>query len=128
VAFQLASQHINRDRDDSRYSSETIPRLKVEYQLTRAIFFRFVGQYTARERDALYDDQGRLIVIDGTPTTPTTSNDFRTDWLFSYRPIPGTLLYLGYGSTLTESDPFAFDSMARTTDGFFFKISYLFRL
>ena len=50
------------------------------------------------------------------------------DWLFSYRPIPGTLVYLGYGSTMQEPDAFQFNALERTTDGFFAKISYLFRL
>ena len=56
------------------------------------------------------------------------SNEFRMDWLFSYRPIPGTLVYLGYGSTMQEPDAFRFNELERTTDGFFAKISYLFRL
>jgi len=50
------------------------------------------------------------------------------DWLFSYRPIPGTLVYLGYGSTMQEPEDFQFSDLQRTTDGFFAKISYLFRL
>src|SRR5689334_20159874 len=31
-----------------------------------------------------------------------TSNRLRADWLFSYQPNPGTVLFAGYGSTLTE--------------------------
>jgi len=48
--------------------------------------------------------------------------------LFSYRPVPGTLVYLGYGSTLEEPREFRFQDLRRTRDGFFGKISYLFRL
>jgi hypothetical protein len=50
------------------------------------------------------------------------------DWLFSYRPVPGTLVYLGYGSTSREPDEFRFRGLTRTQDGFFGKISYLFRM
>jgi hypothetical protein len=128
VAFQMNKQHITRARDGSRFSDEIIPRLKIEYQLTRAIFFRFVGQYTARERDALYDRDGNPILISNVLQTATVTNEFRTDWLFSYRPTPGTLLYLGYGSTMTEPDAFQFHDLQRTADGFFGKVSYLFRL
>jgi hypothetical protein len=47
---------------------------------------------------------------------------------FSYRPVPGTLVYLGYGSTMEEPREFRFQDVRRTKDGFVGKISYLFRL
>jgi len=50
------------------------------------------------------------------------------DWLFSYRPVPGTLFYFGYGSTMTEADEFRFGNLRRNRDGFFAKLSYLFRM
>jgi len=130
VAFQYTQLVIHRTRDDSRFSREAIPRLKVEYQLSRAVFVRFVGQYTARERDALYDGAGNAILVDSVVAGPLTTNDLRTDFLFSYRPTPGTLVYLGYGASLTEPDAFGFDrsQLHRTGDGFFAKLSYLFRL
>ena len=58
----------------------------------------------------------------------STSNEFRMDWLFSYRPTPGTLFYLGYGSTLEEPEEFRFRDLQRRVDGFFAKASYLFRI
>jgi hypothetical protein len=128
VSLQATRLMIDRRRDGSRFSTETIPRLKVEYQLTRAIFFRLVGQYTARDRDALYDVSGFPIYINGAVAADTVTNEFRMDWLFSYRPSPGTLVYLGYGSTLDEPQAFRFNALARTSDGFFAKVSYLFRL
>jgi hypothetical protein len=128
VAAQYLRNTIDRSRDGSRFSAEDIPRLKVEYQASRAIFFRFVGQYAARQRDALMDAAARPIAVGGTLADETASNDFRVDWLFSYRPSPGTLIYLGYGSSLTEPDAFAFGSdLRRTTDGFFLKVSYVLR-
>lgn len=126
--FQLSRQTLDRSRDGSRFSTETIPRLKVEYQLTRAIFFRFVGQYSAREQAPLLDRAGNPIVVAGVKDPGITQNEFRMDWLFSYRPVPGTLVYLGYGSTLEEPNDFRFRDLHRTTDGVFAKLSYLFRL
>jgi hypothetical protein len=130
VALQYTQLVIERDRDGSRFSREAIPRLKVEYQLSRAVFVRFVGQYTARERDALYDAAGQPILVSGVMTTALTTNDLRTDLLFSYRPTPGTLFYVGYGASMTEPEAFSFDreQLRRTSDGFFAKASYLFRL
>jgi hypothetical protein len=37
-------------------------------------------------------------------------------------------VYLGYGSTMSEPDDFRFRDLRRTSDGFFGKLSYLFRL
>jgi len=48
--------------------------------------------------------------------------------LFSYKPTPGTVVFLGYGSSLTEADAFRFRHLTRTADGFFLKLSYLFRM
>ena len=55
-------------------------------------------------------------------------NDFKVDWLFSYRPNPGTVVYAGYGSSLAEPGAFRFRDLDRVNDGFFVKLSYLFRM
>jgi hypothetical protein len=128
TTLQYARLTINRQRDDTRFSTENIPRVKVEYQLNRAIFFRVIGQYAARYRSPLEDREGNTILVNGTADTGFTSNELRVDWLFSYRPIPGTLVYFGYGSTMQEPQQFEFNNLERTTDGFFAKVSYLFRL
>lgn len=125
--LQLSRLIINRAGDGSRFSSETIPRLKIEYQVSPPIFVRFVGQYAARSRSPLRDQDGNPILINSVIDTGETSNQFSADWLFSYRPVPGTLVYLGYGSTLEEPREFRFQNLRRTRDGFFGKISYLFR-
>jgi hypothetical protein len=127
TSLQFSRLTLDRSYDNSRFSSETIPRLKVEYQMTRAIFFRLVGQYAARSRTALLDRDGNRILTGGVLDTGSKSNEFTTDWLFSYRPIPGTLAYFGYGSTMVEPNEFRFSELRRTRDGFFGKISYLFR-
>lgn len=127
-ALQFTRLTLDRRRDGSRFSSETIPRLKVEYQLNRSVFFRFIGQYAARSRSPLEDRQGRPILVGGVQDQGSVQNEFRMDWLFSYRPVPGTLVYLGYGATMEEPQEFRFGDLRRTADGFFGKVSYLFRL
>jgi hypothetical protein len=122
-------QRLNRASDGSWFSTANIPRLKVEYQLTRATFFRYVGQYTAQQIDALRDPRsGDTLVVGGTRQVRQTQTEFRNDFLFSYRPVPGTVLFFGYGTSLTEPEPFNFGRLTRTGDGFFLKVSYLFRM
>ena len=105
-----------------------IPRLKVEYQLTRSIFVRVVAQYTASKREPLIDPAtGRTLYVGGTPSSESVSNSLRADWLFSYRPTPGTVFFAGYGNTMTEPDPLRFQQLRRVNDAFFVKASYLFR-
>ena len=128
AAFQLTRLTIDRTRDGSRFSDEIIPRLKVEYQVSRAVFLRFIGQYSARERSAGVDRLGRPILISGVRDLGTDANEFQMDWLFSYRPSPGTLLYLGYGSTYSDLDPRRSTGLQRGADGLFGKVSYLFRM
>ncbi len=127
-SLQFSRLTIARRTDGSRFSSETIPRVKLEYQVSPPIFVRLVGQYTARSRSPLRDRNGDPILVNGVLDAGDTTNEFSTDWLFSYRPVPGTLVYLGYGSTLQEPREFRFQDLHRTRDGFFGKISYLFRL
>jgi Domain of unknown function (DUF5916) len=127
-SLQFSRLTIARKSDGSRFSAETIPRIKVEYQVSPPIFLRLVGQYAARSRSPLRDRNGNPILVDGVLDPGEITNDFSTDWLFSYRPVPGTLVYLGYGSTLEEPQQFRFQQLHRTRDGFFGKISYLFRL
>ncbi|MBI4503128.1 MAG: carbohydrate binding family 9 domain-containing protein [Gemmatimonadetes bacterium] len=124
----------NRESDGTRFSTQHIPRVKIEYQLSRPVFIRLVGQYNVDQRDALRDpltgfpllqrnSSGRFLA-----TTVRSINDLRIDWLFSFRPNPGTVVFFGYGSSLTETDPFAFSDVRRVRDGFFVKLSYLFRV
>ena len=122
-------QRITRARGGRRFSTADIPRVKVEYQLTRAIFFRYIGQYFAQNQAALADPRtGQPILVNGAPAGPTTLNDFRSDVLFSYKPTPGTVFFFGYGASLDEPDAFRFRGMKRAGDGFFLKASYLYRL
>ncbi|HWC74597.1 MAG TPA: DUF5916 domain-containing protein [Gemmatimonadales bacterium] len=129
VDAQWTHQTLHRAVDGSWFSTADIPRLKLEYQLRRDIFFRYVGQYTMQKVDSLRDPRyGYPLVVNGVPQTGATQREFRNDFLFSYRPIPGTVLFVGYGASLTEPESFNSGRLTRTSDGFFLKGSYLFRL
>ena len=132
------SDRYTRRGDGAEMATTRIPRLKVEYQLSRAIFLRFVGQYNAVTDSPLLDPRT------GTPIYRLSSgsyvparrfiagggsaNDVRVDWLFSYRPTPGTVFFAGYGSSLTEAEALRFDGLRKRDDVFFVKASYLFRM
>jgi len=124
---------LNRISDDSRFSTANIPRLKLEYQLSRPLFVRFVGQFQSQERAALLDPlSGNPILLFGNGAyqiaSPTSSNDLRVDWLVSYRPTPGTVVFAGYGSGYVGLEGYSLQGLERTDDGLFLKVSYLFRL
>ena len=132
VSATYVSSTFMRRSDDERSAFTHIPRLKVEYQLARPLFVRVVSQYTATRREPLRDPRtGEILLITsgGTtaPSTQSTTNVLRTDWLISYRPAPGTVLFLGYGGSMSEPDPLAFQQLRRTNDSFFVKASYVFR-
>ena len=126
-------QFYTRRTDGSTVGNGHIPRVKVEYQLTRSIFFRVVGQYATSFQDTLRDDARNgdpLLLRQGTTYVRQlggTSNTFQADWLFSNVPSPGTVLYMGYGSTMTEPTSFRFNRLERVQDGMFVKLSYVFR-
>ncbi|MBV6522511.1 MAG: hypothetical protein MNPFHGCM_02659 [Gemmatimonadaceae bacterium] len=121
-----------RWRDNTTLSRASVPRIKVEYQVSRPLFLRFVGQYDSRTRDALRDPRTDLPIVtvrNGviSPAMEVTTHDLRVDWLVSFVPNPGTVVFAGYGASLTEPDAFRFHDMQRVRDGFFVKLSYLFR-
>jgi len=122
-------QRLTRARDGGRFLTANIPRLKLEYQLTRSIFVRYIGQYFAEDQVALRDPRsGQPLLVNGDTARAIVTNDFRNDVLFSYKPTPGTVVFLGYGASLTEAEAFRFRDLSRTADGFFLKLSYLFRM
>ncbi len=124
--------HYTRSRDATTLSRATVPRMRLEYQLSRALFLRFVGQYDNRVRDALRDPRTELPIAISNGSTfvragKTFTRDFRVDWLINFVPSPGTVVFAGYGSSLTEPDAFRFRELERVRDGVFVKVSYLFR-
>jgi hypothetical protein len=132
-SLTYVSSAFNRRSNGERTAFTRIPRVKIEYQLARPIFVRVVSQYTATLRAPLRDPrtgEPLFVTSNGTfvPSAASASNSLRTDWLFSYRPNPGTVFFLGYGGSMSETDPLAFQNLRRTGDSFFVKASYVFRM
>jgi hypothetical protein len=129
-------QYVGRRTDGSTVNIWRSPRLKIEYQLSRPIFLRLVGEYTTERRDALRDDTrtgAPILVFDSEAntyvrTTAFGRRSFRGDFLFSYQPNPGTVLFAGYGSTLRDPSQLGRAGLLRAEDGFFLKLSYLFQM
>ncbi len=130
----LQYQDYWRRTDHSLAGRNVIPRLEVEYQLSRAIFVRVVGEYDLAEHDDLRDETRTFdpLIIDGQLASATRSHSLHGDFLFSYRPNPGTVLFLGYGSMADGApDPtarFTWQPLRRMSDYVFVKYSYLFRM
>jgi len=117
-----------RTADKSEFAVTVIPRVRLEVQPNRALFFRVVGEYRSQRQDALTDPAtGYPIQVSGVPAAASDLHRLRMDWLASYEPTPGTVAFLGYGST-QEADPNAIDQALRLqNDSFFLKVAYLFR-
>ncbi|MGD8278376.1 MAG: DUF5916 domain-containing protein [Gemmatimonadota bacterium] len=113
-----------------------IPRLKLEYQVSRPVFVRLVGEYdmnfqddlrdaSRTERPVLFCQAGPLACQ---PARGYRRGRFRTDALFSYQPTPGTVFFAGYGASMGADDTLSPGALRRSADGFFLKLSYLFRM
>jgi hypothetical protein len=137
ATYQL--QEVRRRSDGSLVNLQKIPRLKVEYQISRPVFVRLVGEYTTERQDSLRDDtrtEAPLLIFDPevgefVRAGAFRNRSFRGDALLSYQPTPGTVLFAGYGNTLRDPvDPRAplLTGLRRAEDGFFLKVSYLFRM
>lgn len=137
VDGRLGYSILRRGSDGSRYSRAVVPRLRVEYQLTRALALRGLAQYAVEEVDVLRAPDGGEYLREGEPFRVRRGNfpsylepqlnPLRLDVLLSYRPSPGTVAFLGYGREVTDDEAFRFAGLQPRADGLFFKISYLFR-
>src|SRR5262249_14665191 len=121
----------HRHDDGTTVARQEIPRVDAEYQLTRGLFIRLVGQYDAQYQDSLRDDsrsQDPIFIRSATTgvisrASAGTSNVFTGSVLFSYQPIPGTVAFFGYGNDAIEPQTFHFTGLTRTADSFFIKLS-----
>ena len=131
-------QSYRRKTDGSSVRSTHIPRLKAEYQLTRSILFRVVGEYSSTVVDSLRDDSRTndpILIEDPADgiykrslALATSDNQLRTEFLFSFQPGPGTVFFAGYNGGYDAVNRYQFDDLTRSNTGFFLKASYLFRL
>jgi hypothetical protein len=129
VGGLLAWSRITRSRDGSEFAEAVIPRLKVEVQPHRSLFARVVAEYQAERTDTWRDARTGLPLRpgDGVPVPPVDRGRLRVDVLLSYEPTPGTVAFVGYGSSLEERAGARSDTLTRQNDGFFLKLAYLFR-
>jgi hypothetical protein len=130
------AQYYWRHSNGSLVARTVIPRLDVEYQLTRAIFIRVVGQYVAAYQDSLEDDSRTDLPIYIKNTTTgiisraslQNSNVLSGQFLFSYQPVPGTVAFVGYDNDSNEPYALHLTDLHRQADSFFVKFSYLIRM
>jgi hypothetical protein len=134
IGTLLRYQRFVRARDGSLFSTQIVPRLRLEYQFSRALFLRFVGQMESRDRSALRDPRTEQPLFrrsaSGSLVRQSARRSLlgRADWLISYLPSPGTVVYLGYGTGVDATETMRPIDVQRTTDGAFVKFSYLYRV
>jgi hypothetical protein len=135
VSQSYVLQSYRRRSDGSLAGESQIPRLKVEYQLSRSMLVRAVGEYASIRQDDLRDESRTndpLLVRRGDGSfvrlSGYRSNQFRPELLFAYTPVPGTVFFAGYGGTLEEDDAYRFRRLRRQQDQLFVKLSYLLRV
>ncbi len=97
------------EETDAKYFDLHIVRGRLVYQVNQYLFFRAISQYNS------------------------LSKVWSSNFLASFTYIPGTVVHFGYGNVFervrwdgTEYVPH--DNYLRTSSGFFFKASYLWRL
>ncbi|HJQ21008.1 MAG TPA: hypothetical protein VJ867_11720, partial [Gemmatimonadaceae bacterium] len=133
VDGSLDYQDFWRRSDGTLAGRNVIPRVKLEYQLTRAVFVRAVGEYDRFEHADLRDETRTFypLAIGSVPAIAMRDRSLHGDYLLSYRPTPGTVFFMGYGSVaLGEPDAaqrYAWQPIIRRSDDLFVKLSYLFR-
>ncbi|HRP08255.1 MAG TPA: DUF5916 domain-containing protein, partial [Gemmatimonadales bacterium] len=130
LGIALTAQQLRRERDGSEFARTILPRLRLEVQPSRALFFRVIGEYRSERQAALVDPASGLpitIGVSGHQPPAQATDRLRMDWLASYEPTAGTVFFLGYGSTLNGDRPLTFRRLERVDDAFFMKAAYLFR-
>ena len=70
---------------------------------------------------------GQTLYIDGAAQLAQKFNGLRLDLLASLEPTPGTVAFLGYGSSLETDREFSISRLSRRNDGFFLKLAYQLR-
>jgi Domain of unknown function (DUF5916) len=135
IAATWAWETYDRRTDGTRVQSRNVPRVRLEYQVSRQMFVRVIGEVVTIKQDSLRDDSRTNLPIyfrnrDGSLTRAAAFNRARgrLDFLFSYLPTPGTVVYFGYGNTSRADRPGGTQGLQPSRDVFFAKISYLFRL
>jgi hypothetical protein len=134
IQAEIGARHVTilRSLDESKYSSATIPRLQIRYQLSRALYVRSIGEYSTQSRgdlldpvtgEAVYSCNGGTCAV----RRGSDAHDFRIEGLLGYEPTPGTVLFFGYTRQFEDTSAFTFERVRSVADGLFLKLSYRFR-
>lgn len=128
LSLTTTYQRIDRALDGSEFARTILPRIRAEFQPTRAFFLRGIVEYRTERRSALRDARtGEPVTISGETLPDFVGNTMRLDLLASYQPVPGTVAFLGYGASLDGADRFRLGDFSRTADGLFVKLAYQIR-
>ena len=116
-----------------QYSAATIPRIRAQYQFSKALFLRSIFEYSHRDQEPLLNPVSGLPLescIGDTCSALSGAHglDIHVEVLLSYEPSPGTVMYVGYTREMEDSAAFRFQRVSPQADGLFAKVSYRFRL
>ena len=125
---------IYRPTDGTRVLLQDVATGTLEYQLSRAFQLRVISSYSLDSRPDLRDDSRTnlpLVFKSGTTYVPLLAHDIRglqTNFLFTYLPNPGTVIYFGYGNLRQQPDQLGRPQLGAVQSDFFLKLSYLWRM
>lgn len=135
VSGTWAYETFRRKTDGTLVLKRNTPRVRAEYQISRQVFVRVIGEHSVVQQDSLRDDSRTELPVylrqaDGSLRRAAAFKRTRArlDVLFSYLPSPGTVFYAGYGDQLRADEPVGNRTLRRSADVFFAKVSYLFRM
>jgi hypothetical protein len=121
--------NLGRRDDGSHFSTAHIPRLRLQYQFSKSLLTRVIGQYDLEERVALrHPVTGQPVLVNGVPQGERERGNFTGQALISFEPSPGTIFFVGYSRVMVGPYGLPLDEKDLLQDGFFMKLSYLFRL
>lgn len=127
--FSYTLSRLWRERDDSRFSTAHIARARLQYQFSKALFARVIGQYDLEDRSALRDPvTERPLYFQNEPLERIEDGDFRFELLLAFEPSPGTVVFAGWSRLLHGPDTFSLDELETVGEGIFMKVSYLLRI
>lgn len=119
---------LSRSDDGSHFSTAHVPRLRVQYQFSKALLARVIGQYDLERREALrHPVTGEEVLRFGVLQEARERGNFTGQALISFEPSPGTIVFAGYSRVMTGPYGVQLNEKELRQDGFFMKVSYLFR-
>lgn len=120
---------LERADDGSHFSTAHIPRLRAQYQFNKSLLARVLGQYDLELRQPLrHPVTGQAVLVDGVLQDTRERGDFTGQVLVSFEPSPGTIFFVGYNRVMDGPYGLRLDRKELLQDGFFMKLSYLFRM